>query len=134
MRISTRFAGRYLLALLVFNLAACSAMRPVSVADAMRHPPPPEIRVGSLVRVKTLDGRTARFRVTEVGTEGLGGKPGFFRYEDMHSLRAEDLSADPSRGLGVILGVLGVAALVWLVANADSVSVCSSPPCPVTNP
>lgn len=134
MRISTTFAGRYLLALLVFNLAACSAMRSVSVEDAMRYPPPPGIRQGSLVEVRTLDGQTARFRVTDVQADGLGGKPGFFRFEDMLSLKVKNSSPDTSSGLGIVLGVLGVAALVWLVANADSVSVCSTPPCPQTKP
>ena len=89
------------------------------------------IDYGSLVEVKTLDKKTAKFRVTELNQEGLGGKPGFYRYEDMKSLRVENPSANNSdSALAWILGALGVAALIALVANAGSVAICSGTPCP----
>ena len=63
--------------------------------------------------------------------EGLGGSPGFYRYEEMKSLRVENPNANNSdRTLAIVLGLLGVAALVALIANADSVSICSGTPCP----
>ena len=68
------FLNRYLLALLVFNLAACSSMQPVNVASAMRFSPPSGVDYGSLVEVKTFDLRTAKFRVTDITDDGLGGK------------------------------------------------------------
>jgi len=123
------FIKRYLLALLVFNLAACSTLQPVSIESAMRKSPPPGVDYGSLVVVETLAGETAKFRVTIINADGLGGKAGFYRYEDMSSLRVET----PANGNGefttILLGVLGVAALVFLISNADSVKVCSPAPC-----
>jgi hypothetical protein len=117
------FAARYLLSLLLLNLAACSTFQPVDLENAMQTAQARGVDYGSLVEVRTLDGDRARFRVTEIGPMGVGGKPGFFRYEELRSLKVEN-------ALHWILGILGVAALVALVANADSVSVCSPSPCP----
>jgi hypothetical protein len=126
-----RFASRYLLCLLLMNLAACSSMQTVNVESAMQTSYPRGVDFGSLVDLKTLDGRSASFRVTEMTPEGLGGSPGFYRYEEMKSLRVENPNANNSdRTLSIILGVLGVAALIALVANADSVSICSGTSCP----
>jgi hypothetical protein len=124
-----RVTGRYLLCLLLFNLAACSTMQTVDVGDALRYSAPRGVDQGSLVQVATLDGRSARFRVTEMTPDGLGGNQGFFRYEDMKSLKVENPSAGGDAWMWV-LGILGVAALVALVASADSVSICSGAPCP----
>jgi hypothetical protein len=124
-----RFLNRYLLALLVFNLAACSTLQTVSIESAMRQSPPPGVDYGSLVVVKTLAGETAKFRVTAINADGLGGQRGFYRYEDMATLRVEDRRGADGQVTTILLGLLGVAALVFLVANADSVSVCSSAPC-----
>ncbi len=125
------FAKRYLLALLVFNLAGCSSMRTVSIESGMQFSPPPGIVYGSLVEVKTLDKRTAKFRVTEITDDGLGGKQGFYRYEDMQSLRVDQSVKNEGKTAGYILGALGIIALIALIANADSVAVCSPSPCPV---
>ena len=123
--------ARYFLCLLMLNLAACSSMQTVNVESAMQNATARGIDYGSLVEVKTLDKRTARFRVTDITPEGLGGKQGFYRYEDMKSLRVENLAANNSDNtLSIILGALGVIALVALVASADSVSICSPSPCP----
>jgi len=126
-----RFVGRYLLCLLLFNLAACSTMQTVDVEDAMQYSAARGVDYGSLVKVTTLENQTVKFRVTEMKPDGLGGNQGFFRFENMKSLKVESPSASSSDNTWAwILGVLGVAALVALVANADSVSICSGAPCP----
>ena len=121
--------NRYLLALLVFNLAACSSMQAVSVESAMHHSPPPGVDYGSLVTVKTLDKRLLKFRVTEITQEGLGGSRGFVRYADMDSLKVRSRRAHEGNTLAFVLGLLGFVALIALVASADSVAVCSNAPC-----
>lgn len=123
------FVKLYLLALLVFNLTACSTMQAVSVESAMKRSPPRGVDYGSLVEVKTLDKQTAKFRVTVINADGLGGNQKFFRYEDMASLRVEAPKSDNSDVWLILGGILGTAALIFLVANADSVSVCSPSPC-----
>jgi len=131
---SFAFTGRYLLALLVFNLAACSSMQAVSVESAMHGSRPPGVDIGSLVIVKTLDKRLLKFRVTEISNEGLSGSQEFVRYADMDSLKVRRQGRHDGNGLGFVLGLLGFAALIALIANADSVAVCSSPPCTQPQP
>ena len=129
------FLKRYFLSLLLLNLAACSSMQTVNVESAMQSTKVRGIDYGSLVEVKTLDRKTIKFRVTEITKEGLGGNKGFYRYEDMKSLRVENPNSNKNdSALAWVLGVLGAAALIALIANADSVSVCSSPPCPQPTP
>ena len=99
----------------------------------MRGHPPPGLDFGSLVEVRTLGGERAKFRVTELNAGGLGGNAGFYWYDDLESLKVEQPGADTD-ATAIILGVLGVAALVFLVNNADSVSVCSGTPCPHPGP
>jgi hypothetical protein len=123
------FIRHYLLALLVFNLAACSTMQAVSIERAMQHSPPASVGYGSLVQVKMLDKSTAKFRVTAINTDGLGSSKKFYRYEDMASLKVEGPDNKSSNATAIILGILGAAALVFLVSSADSVSVCSPSPC-----
>lgn len=125
------FFKHYLLALLVFNLTACSSLQTVSVESAMRNSPPSGVDYGSLVHVKTFDKRTAEFRVTVINADGLGGSENFYRYEDMASLKVEQANSNDTDFLAIVLGVLGVAALVYLVANADTVVVCSPSPCEI---
>ncbi len=124
------FIKRYLLSLLVLNLAACSTLQPVSIENAMQYSPPRGIDYGSLVEVKTLDKRTVKFRVTEITDDGLGGKQGFFPFEDMQSLRVDNPGKNNGNAATYILSVLGIIALVALVASADNVTVCSGSPCP----
>ena len=127
------FFRNYLLALLVFNLAACSSMQTVKVEDAMKSSPPRGVDYGSMVVIKTLDKHTAKFRVTDINADGLGGASGFYRYENMSSLKVENLQQQQNKknnATSYILAAIGVAALVFLVANADSVKVCSPSPCP----
>jgi len=126
----TAFIGHYLLAILVFNLAACSTMHPVSVEHAMKYPPGRGIDYGSLVHVKMLDRTTAKFRVTVMNADGLGTSSEFYHYEDMANLKVEGETTTSNAGM-IILGILSVAALALLVANADTISVCSPAPCDV---
>ena len=123
------FIRYYLLALLVFNLAACSTLQPVSIERAMKSSPPAGVDYGSLVQVKMLDKSTAKFRVTVINADGLGGSKKFYRYENMASLKVEGPDNKSGNATAIILGILGAAALVFLVANADSVRVCSPAPC-----
>ena len=123
------FIKYYLLALLVFNLAACSTLQPVSVESAMKNSPPRGVDYGSLVQVKTLDRQTAKFRVTVINSDGLGGSKKFYRYENMASLKVEAPRSNSGDTWMIIGGILGAAALIFLVANADSVSVCTPTPC-----
>ena len=124
------FFRHYLLALLLFNLAGCSSMHTVSVESAMQHSPPRGVDYGSLVQIKTFDKETYKFRVTVINADGLGTSNHFYRYEDMLSLKVEAVkSGEGTDTLSIVLGVIGVAALIALVANADSVAVCSPSPC-----
>jgi hypothetical protein len=120
-----RFVGRYLLCLLLLNLAACSSMQTVNLETTMQTAHARGIDYGSLVKVRTLDGKSARFRVTDITDEGLGGNQGFFRFEEMRSLQVENPHANNAEtALNWVLGILGVAALVALVAHSDSVRAC----------
>ena len=123
------FIKYYLLALLVFNLTACSTLQPVSVETAMKKALPASVDYGSLVEVKTFDKQKAKFRVTVINADGLGGTKGFYRYEDMASLKVEAPKNNSNDAWLIVGAVLGAAALIFLVANADSVRVCSPSPC-----
>lgn len=127
------FLARYLLALLLFNLSACSTYQAVSVEKGMRHSPPPGIEVGSLVKVTTLDRKTDSFRVMEITDEGLGGNTGFYRYENMKTLKVDRPEQNKGEWVAWFWGIVGVAALVALIGSADSVRVCS-PPCESPQP
>ena len=124
------FFKRYLLGLLVLNLAACSTLQPVSIESAMQYSPPRGIDYGSLVEVKTLDKRTVKFRVTEITDDGLGGKQGFFRFEDMKNLRVDNAGKNKGETATYILSALGIIALIALIVNADNVTICTPSPCP----
>lgn len=123
------FIKHYLLALLIFNLTACSTFQEVSVQNAMRNSRPSGVDYGSLVEVRTFDKQSAKFRVTVMNADGLGGSKEFFRYEDMASLKVEAPKSDNGDTWMIIGGILGAVALGILISNADSVSVCSPSPC-----
>jgi hypothetical protein len=126
-----QFFKHYVLSLLLINLVGCSTMQTVSIENAIKYSAARGVDYGSLVEVKTLDHRTSKFRVTEMTEDGIGGNSGFFRFEEMKSLRVENPAAKSSDSAWTyVLGALGIAALIVLVANADSVKVCSPSPCP----
>lgn len=99
--------SRYLLALLLFNLAACSTMQPVAVPDGPYAPN--SVQVGSMVELVTVEGVEHRFTVKEVTGQGIGGSAGFFHYSEIESLQVQV----PGEGR-TVLGVIAVAALVAL--------------------
>ncbi len=134
LRPTLRFLSRYALCLLLFNLAACSSYQTVNIERAMNQPAPPGVDFGSLVKVTPLQGRTVSFRVTEMTPEGIGGGGGFYRYEDMKTLKVDKPGSNDGQALSVVLGILAVGALVALIANADSVRVCSPSPCESPSP
>ena len=119
-----------LLVLLLLNLAACSSYKNVRIESAMGATNPPGVYNGSLVKVTTFDRKTDLFRVTRITETGLGNDAVFYPYEAMRKLEVEKGPGDRQQTLSVVLGVIGVAALVALIANADSVSACSPSPCP----
>jgi hypothetical protein len=129
-----RFTFRYFLALALFNLAACSSMQPVSIERAVQASPPPGVDLGSLVEIQTMDDRRVEFRVTDITEDGLGGQMGHFSYSNMRSLKVEQPGSGSEETWAWVLGILGAAALVALIANADSVAICSPSPCETPPP
>ena len=126
-----RFIGRYLLCLLLLNLAACSTMQTVNLQRAVQTSPARGVEYGRMVEVKPIDGRKVKFRVTEITDEGIGNGDGFYRYSDMESLKVENPDSNATEDtLTWVLGAIGIAALIALAVNSDSVSVCSPSPCP----
>jgi hypothetical protein len=121
---------RACLALLVMSLAACSSMQPVSVSDLANGQAPAEIQTGDRVEVISRDGEKFEFTVTEVNAIGLGGKFGFIPYQNMRRLSVRRPGSDPEDYVW-LWGILGAALFVAIIANADSVSVCSPSPCPI---
>jgi hypothetical protein len=124
------------LALALLNLTACSSMRTVDVDAAMRQSVSTGIDYGKLAEVKMLDGRSAEFRITDITPEGIGGGDRFYPYAQMKSLRIEDRSGsgNSEQTWAVVLGILALAGLVALIANADDVRICSPGPCPEPEP
>jgi hypothetical protein len=121
--------GRLLVTLLVVFVAGCSSMHPVRVSDIQGNDRPAELREGDRVEVVTVDREKFEFTVSEVNALGLGGKFGFIPYERMRSLKVRRPGSDAA-DLQWLWAVIGAAAVVAIVASADSVSVCSPGPCP----
>ena len=121
---------RLFLSFLVFLLAGCSSMQPVRISDVRGNDAPAEIREGDRVEVTTRVGERFEFSVTEMNALGLGGEFGFIPYENMRQLRVRRPGSASDGGLEWLWAVLGAAIVVALIANADSVAVCSPGPCP----
>ena len=90
MRGMIRFSCRYLLCLLLLNLAACSSMQTVDLQRAVQTSNARGVEYGRTVEVKPFDGKKVKFRVTEMTDEGIGNADGFYRFADMESLKVEN--------------------------------------------
>jgi hypothetical protein len=119
-----------ILALLLLNLTACSSMQTVSIQNLENPDIPSEIQHGDRVEVVTRDSEKVEFSVTDITTEGIGGKFGFIPFENIRRLRVQRPGSSGGNSATWIWGIIGAAALVALIASADSVSVCSGTPCP----
>ena len=124
-----RFFRNYLLALVFFNLTACSSMQTVDVDSAMRYSPPPGVDIGSLVEVKTLDDRRLTFRITDIYDQGVDGKYGLVAWEDMEQMKVDVSRQNEGQTMSYILGALGIIAFIALIDSADTVNICNIPPC-----
>ena len=125
---------KFFLVLLALNLTACSSMQAVRISDLKGNAAPAEVREGDRVEVITRDSEKFEFTVSEINEIGLGGKFGFIPYQNMRSLsvrRPGGGSDDAAYWLGALLAT---ALVVALIANADSVAVCSPGPCPSPQP
>ncbi|MDT8320367.1 MAG: hypothetical protein RQ826_07550 [Xanthomonadales bacterium] len=120
---------RIVLSLLLLHLTACSGMQPVSIHDLRDPQVDPPLRVGDRVEVITRDSEKLEFAITEIDHDGLRGSFGFVPYDDMRRLRVRRTggSAEDYEWVWIMVGV---AALIALVASADSVTACSPGPCP----
>jgi hypothetical protein len=123
--------ARFILAALLINLCACSGMQTVSVSELREGEAPAEIRPGDRVEVITRDNEKMEFSVTEINDLGVGGKFGFIPYDHMRRLQVRRPGSGGGQNTGWLWGAIGVAALIALIASADSVAVCSPGPCPI---
>ena len=121
---------QFILALLLLNLCACSSMQTVSIQNLENPAVPSEIQHGDRVEVITNDSEKMEFAVTDITTEGIGGKFGFIPFENIRRLRVQRQTGGSGESATWIWGVIGAAALIALVASADSVSFCSGSACP----
>lgn len=119
-----------ILAFLLLNLSACSSMQTVSIRDLENPDIPSTIQHGDRVEVVTKDSEKMEFAVTDINTEGIGGKFGFIPFDNIRRLRVQQPGSGNGNGTAWLWGIVGAAALVALIASADSVSVCSGTPCP----
>ena len=117
------------LAILVLHLAACSSMQPVVIDDLRDPHRNASLGIGDRVEVITHDSEKLEFAITEIDTKGLAGKFGFIPYENMRRLRVQQAGAQ-SDDFEWLWVALGIAALIALIASADSVTACSPGPCP----
>lgn len=122
-----------LLSLLIVHVAACSSLQPVAVRDVRPDSESSPVRIGDRVEVTTRDNETLEFAVTDITPDGISGRFGFVRFDDMRSLSVRRAGEPNDDTVTWILGILGAAALIALVASADSVTACSGTPCPGQN-
>ena len=114
----------------MLHLVACSSMQAVPVQDVQSQGENGTLQIGDRVELLTTDNEKLEFAVTDITTDGLGGKFGFVAYEDIRRLRIHRPGQTKGGNLSWLWGVLGAAALIALISSADSVSVCSGTPCP----
>lgn len=104
-------------------------MQPVVIDDLRAPQRDPSLGIGDRVEVITHDSEKLEFAITEIDTRGLGGKFGFISYDNMRRLSVQQAGAKADDFEWVWVAV-GIAALVALIASADSVTACSPGPCP----
>jgi hypothetical protein len=119
--------------LLTLALCACSSMQTVSIRDLEGQDNPADIGRGDRVEVTTRDDEKFEFTVREINALGLGGTFGFIPYERIRQVRVRR-PGNAGDDLEWLWVVLGAAAFIAIIANADSVSVCSPGPCPSPQP
>lgn len=128
---------RHILTLfIIIVLAACSSMQTVNVGDVQRQGGQGDIRVGDPVEIVTHNRETLDFAVTDITTEGIGGKFGFIPYADIRTLKVKRPGSADSESYTWLWALLGAAALTAIIVSADSSSVCISSgiPCPQPGP
>ncbi|MGH8035394.1 MAG: hypothetical protein ACREO9_09225, partial [Lysobacterales bacterium] len=127
---------QFLLALLILHLAACSSMQTVNVQDVQRQGDQGEIQPGDRVEIVTRNKETLDFAVTDITTEGIGGKFGFSPYDNIWTLKVSRPGSADDESYAWAWALLGAAALAAIIVSADSSSVCISSgiPCPHPNP
>ena len=118
------------LALLLINLSACSSMQTVSIQDLENPDIPSEIQIGERVEVSTRDNEKMQFTVTNINSDGIGGKFGFIPYENIRHVQVRRSGGNSAESLNWLWGIIGAAALIALVVSADSISACSGSACP----
>lgn len=123
----------WILSLLILHLAACSSLQSVAVSDVRVGPESSPVRIGDRVEVLTRDNEKLNFAVTDITADGLAGRFGFVRFDDIRRLRVRRPGGNGNTTTW-ILGIASVAALVALLVAADSVTVCSGGPCPPREP
>ena len=119
-----------ILSFLLLHLAACSGMQTVRVQDLQSSRENGSLQVGDRVELVTHNNEKLDFAVTDITSEGLAGKFGFIPYDDVRRLRVHRPGLQQGESMAWLWGVLGLAALVGLIAASDSVTVCSGTPCP----
>lgn len=111
-------ASRLLLALLLLNLAACTTMQPVRIPDEQQ--PRTEVRIGNHVEIVTREGHEARFEVTRLDEQGLGGAHEYYLFEELTSLKVQRQAA----GRWDWLGWVALAGLlIFAFSESDSTTV-----------
>lgn len=108
--------GRFLLALLLFNLTACSTMHTVKVPGTGSMPD--DVYHGSKVELVTIGGEEYKFTVTLLTGQGIGGDPGFFTYPEISSLKVMTSEESSRTFWAVLLGIAAAALLIVAVQSA----------------
>jgi hypothetical protein len=131
---SIELMRQIILSFLLVHLMACSSMQTVPVQDLQSQGESGSLQIGDRVELLTYNKEKLDFAVTDITTDGLGGKFGFIPYTDIRRLRIHRPAHYSAADTPWIWGVLGLAALVALLSSADSVTVCTGGPCPPPNP
>jgi len=119
----------FLLSLLILHLAACSSMQPISVQNVQSQGEASGLYVGDEVEIITNNSEKLNFAVTDITSDGVGGKFGFIPYPDIRSLKVKRAGSSDDSSLTWLWAALGIIAVGAIVASADFVSVCSPAPC-----